>query len=367
MSAGLFRHTKPGSFGGRPTVFRALTVVATIGACTAFLFLAADASQRDLPRNALWEVVHNVCVPGQSLHHDPSPCLQVDLTGGIENGFAILRDPRGGTQFLLIPTTQVSGIESPTVRGPNATNYFASAWEARTHIDDALHLTLPRDDIGLAINSVVSRSQDQLHIHFSCIRADVWETLRKHQENIGNQWAPFKVSLVGHRYIAMWVSGEHLSPHNPFRLLAEGLPYAMRDMGNHTLVVIGLTRTDGTKGFVILVDYVNKERGDLANGEELLDNACHVAVVGKKAHVHELPLHAQEWRWKGRKRREFQINEVSKIYSSPSWLGGNNSQVIDISIDDHGSIFIARPVTETGKAWFSHYVDLNETFQRLQN
>src|ERR1019366_4054780 len=190
----------------------------------------------------IWtSVVHNICVPGQSLHHDPNPCLQVDLTGGIENGFAILRDPRGGTQFLLIPTTRISGIESATVRGPNATNYFASAWEVRTHIDDALHLTLPRDDIGLAINSVVSRSQDQLHIHFSCIRADVWETLHEHEGNIGNQWAPFNVSLVGHRYIAMWVSGEHLSPHNPFRLLAEGLPDATRDMGNRTLVVIGLT------------------------------------------------------------------------------------------------------------------------------
>ena len=185
---------------------------------------------------------------------------------------------------MLIPTTQISGIESPIVRGPKAMNYFASAWEVRTHIDDALHLTLPRDDIGLAINSAVSRSQDQLHIHFSCIRADVWETLHEHERNIGNPWAPFNSSLVGHRYNPMWVSGEHLSPHNPFRLLAEGLPDAMRDMGNRTLVVIGLTRTDGTKGFVILEDQVNEGRNDLANGEELLDNACRVAAVGKKPH-----------------------------------------------------------------------------------
>ena len=185
---------------------------------------------------------------------------------------------------MLIPTTQISGIEDPIVRGPNATTYFDSAWEVRTHIDDALHLTLPRDDIGLAINSAVSRSQDQLHIHFSCIRTDVWKTLHEHEGNIGNHWAPFNVSLVGHRYIAMWVSGEHLSPHNPFRLLAEGLPDATRDMGNRTLVVIGLTRADGTKGFVILADRVNQENDDLANGEELLDNACHVAAVGKKTH-----------------------------------------------------------------------------------
>ena len=186
---------------------------------------------------------------------------------------------------MLIPTTRISGIESPTVRGPNAANYFASAWEVRTHIDDALHRTLPRDDIGLAINSVVSRSQDQLHIHFSCIRPDVWTMLHEYEGNIGNEWAPFKVALLGHPYNAMWVSGEHLRPHNPFRLLAEGLPGAMQDMGNRTLVVIGLTRTDGTKGFVMLADQVNRERGDLANGEELLDKACQVAAVEKKAHI----------------------------------------------------------------------------------
>jgi CDP-diacylglycerol pyrophosphatase len=282
MSPGVSHDTKQGCFGGRLTVFRASAGVAAICTCAAFLLLAADAAQRDLSRNALWEIVNNVCVPGQSQHQDPKPCLQVNLNGGIESGFAILRDPRGGTQFLLIPTTRISGIESPIVRGPNATNYFASAWEVRSYINEALHLTLPRDGIGLAINSAVSRSQDQMHIHFSCIRADVWEALHRNEGRIGNHWAPFNVSFFGHYYVAMWVSGEHLGPHNPFRLLAERLPDATRDMGNRTLVVIGLTRTEGTKGFVILADQVNKESGDVANGEELLDHACHIAALGNK-------------------------------------------------------------------------------------
>src|ERR1019366_6583501 len=121
MSRSLSHFTNHGSFGDRLAVPRVSAVVIAICACATFLLFAADAAQRDLSRNALWEVVHNICVPGQSLHHDPNPCLQVDLTGGIENGFAILRDPRGGTQFLLIPTTRISGIESATVRGPNAT------------------------------------------------------------------------------------------------------------------------------------------------------------------------------------------------------------------------------------------------------
>jgi CDP-diacylglycerol pyrophosphatase len=262
-----------------------LVVMAIISFCAAFHLFAADASQRNLPRNALWELVHNICVPGQSLRGDPYPCLEVDLTGGVKNGFAILRDPRGGTQFLLIPTAPISGIESPEVLDPNGTNYFALAWEVRTHLDDTLHLTIPRDDVGMAINSLVSRSQDQLHIHFSCIRADVWDTLHEHEREIGNQWAPFNYLLVGHDYAAIWVSGEHFKPHNPFRLLAEGLPNAAGNMSNRTLVVVGLTRTDGAEGFVILTDQVNKVRGDLANGEELLDNTCHIAVAARKGNV----------------------------------------------------------------------------------
>jgi len=281
MSPGLSDETKQSSLNAPRTVFRASAIVAAICACAAFLLFIANAAQRDLPRNALWEVVHNVCVPGQSEHRNPKPCLQVDLNGGIEGGFAILRDPRGGSQFLLIPTTQISGIESPIVRGPKAPNYFANAWEARTYINGALHQTIPRDDVGLAINSAVSRSQDQLHIHFSCIRVDVSEALHRNEERIGNQWAPFNVSLFGHYYTAIWVTGEHLSPHNPFRLLAERLPNATRDLGNRTLVVVGLTRKDGTKGFVILTDQVDKKNGDLANGEDLLDRGCRIAAVGK--------------------------------------------------------------------------------------
>jgi CDP-diacylglycerol pyrophosphatase len=169
------------------------------------------------------------------------------------------------------------------VRAPNSTNYFADAWEVRNHIDQALHQTLRRDEVGLAINSVASRSQDQLHIHFSCIRSDVWDTLHTNEAKIGDRWSPFDVPLYGRYYMAVWVQGEHLGTNNPFRLLAERLPDATNNMGDRTLVVIGFTRSNGVKGFVILTDRVNKDAGDLANGEELLDHSCQVAVAAKRS------------------------------------------------------------------------------------
>ena len=180
-----------------------------------------DAAQRDLPRDALWQIVHNVCVPGQSEHHDPQPCLHVDLDGGIESGFAILRDPRGGTQFLLIPTTRISGIESPIVRGPNATNYFASAWEARTEINDALHLKLSRDQIGLAINLWRwGAPRISCTFTFLAIRTDVSEALHRNEGKIEDHWAPFNVPLSGQR--VPWPCGcraNTWSLYNPFTLL----------------------------------------------------------------------------------------------------------------------------------------------------
>lgn len=271
--------TEQGNLSSRSAVSRKLVGFA-IFICAAFLLAEVLFGQIGLPRNALWEVVHNVCVPGQLQIHDPKPCQKVDLNGGIDRGFAVLRDPRGGTQFLLIPTARISGIESPIVRELDAANYFAYAWEVRTNISEALRRDLPRDEIGLAINSGASRSQDQLHIHFSCVREEVFETLHKNERFIGSHWARFKAPLYGQHYMAMWVSGENLSPNNPFRLLAEGLPNATLNMADRTLVVIGFTRSEGTPGFVVLAGELNVPKGDLANGEDLLDNSCEIAARG---------------------------------------------------------------------------------------
>jgi CDP-diacylglycerol pyrophosphatase len=251
-------------------------------AAVAMLLLAA-ASPAHAQRDALWRIVHDGCVPDEEVTHDPKPCVRVDLSDGVERGFAVLKDIRGNTQYLLIPTRRLPGIESPVVLSPDAPNYFADAWEARTYIDSALHGTLPRDDFGLAINSAVSRSQDQLHIHVDCVRPDVQMALHEHEGAIGARWRPFPISLSGKRYFAMWVPGEELGPANPFRLLAAGLPGAREDMGDRTLVVIGLTRADGTVGFVILEDQVDEETHDRASGEDLLDHACRIGKVAPPA------------------------------------------------------------------------------------
>jgi CDP-diacylglycerol pyrophosphatase len=251
---------------------------AAFAACAAFVCLAAAAQEQLTTRDVLWVVVHDKCIPDELQKHDPNPCVRVDLDDGVEKGFVVLKDIWGNTQFLLIPTARIPGIESPAILAPDAPNYFADAWDARTYIDAALGHKLPREDIGLAINSAVGRSQDQLHIHVDCVRPDVQAALQEEAPTIGNHWAPLDVQLSGHHYQAMWVAGERLGANNPFRLLAEGLPGAAQDMGDRTLVVIGSSRANGAAGFIVLEDQVDQENHDKASGEELLDHSCTIAA-----------------------------------------------------------------------------------------
>lgn len=216
--------------------------------------------------DALWHLVRDQCVADEMAHRDPAPCAAVDLDGG----WALLKDLEGPRQYLLIPTAKVAGIESQELIAPDVPNYFAAAWQARSFTEAAAGGALPRDWMSLAVNSAVSRSQDQLHIHIDCLRADVHEQLHRHAADVGPAWAPFPALLAGHTYDAIAVDGDQLAA-NPFRLRADGLADPGIEMGIQTLVVVGAVR-DGRPGFVILADRANGETGDFAGGEQLQDH-----------------------------------------------------------------------------------------------
>jgi len=253
----------------------ALSRTRWIAATAAFLITAfASAVAAHADPNALWNIVHGQCVPDRERHGDPKPCTEVNLKSGTAGGFAVLKDITGATQFLLIPTKRVTGIEDPAVRAPRATNYFAEAWQERRLVEKVLGHGMPGDTLSLAVNSELGRSQNQLHIHIDCVRADVRDALRSARAQIGRRWKPLPVLLAGHRYRAMRVTGWSLVGHNPFKLLARGLPGASADMGYHTLVVVGIRFADGASGFVILDDRADPTHGDNAGGEELQDHAC---------------------------------------------------------------------------------------------
>jgi CDP-diacylglycerol pyrophosphatase len=224
--------------------------------------------------DALWKIISEKCLPNEREYGRPAPCALVDLDQGAENGFVILKDIVGVTQYLLMPTAKITGIEDPAVLAPGAPNYFADAWNERHFTETAAKRDLPRDALSLAVNSTQARSQNQLHIHIDCIRPDVRDAVERNLTAVGGNWAPFPEPLAGHTYSAIRVSGDNLDAANPFMLLADA-PGARDHMGLETLVVIGETFADGAPGFVILNDQVSAH--DSAGGEELQDHSCALA------------------------------------------------------------------------------------------
>lgn len=254
---------------------RSRWIVAASAILIGLLFAVVAAHSAD--PNALWDIVHGQCVPDQLDHGNPKPCAEVDLAHGVDGGYAILKDIRGASQFLLIPTERIGGIESPTLLAPDAVNYFADAWSARSFAEKALGRTMPRDTLSLAINSQFGRTQNQLHIHIDCIAAGVRDVLYSERDRIGNQWKELDQPLAGHRYYAMRVIAETLAGHDPFALLARGIPEAAADMAPYTLVVAGMDFDGDQPGFVILARRADLARGDRGSGEELQDHTCALA------------------------------------------------------------------------------------------
>jgi CDP-diacylglycerol pyrophosphatase len=250
----------------------ALRIAAALALVAAICIAAATV--RAANPNALWEIVHGQCVPEYEQHGDPAPCAEVDLKNGVAHGYAVLKDIVGIAQFLLIPTERISGIESPALLRPGAVNYFASAWQARSFTEKALGRPMPPDTISLAVNSKFGRSQNLLHIHIDCIRADVRETLRGERGQIAGRWALLPEPLAGYRYRAIGVTS--LDGQDPFALLAAGVPGARSDMGRYTLVVTAI-EFGAAPGFVVLAHRADPAFGDRGSGEELQDHACALA------------------------------------------------------------------------------------------
>jgi CDP-diacylglycerol pyrophosphatase len=249
-------------------------VLWVVAICTPLLTACAFVAQgiaRD--PNALWRVVHNVCVPDQQIFASPTPCAEVDLGAG----YAILKDPApfAPTHFLLIPTARITGIEDPVLLSPDAPNYWAQAWQARRYVDQHVGRVLGRDELSLAVNSVYGRTQDQLHIHIDCIKPAVRAALHAHADAIGQNWVPFPVLLAGEPYLAKRVKGSDLAGVDPFRLLA-ALPEARAAMGEESLVVTGETGADGHPGFILLAGRTGPRFGNKW-GEALQDHHCALA------------------------------------------------------------------------------------------
>jgi CDP-diacylglycerol pyrophosphatase len=247
--------------------------------CAAVGFpFAQTATSLEVGRDALWLVVRT-CVANHALTGAAFPCLTVNVSNGEQRGYVILRAPSGRPDLILSPTRKTVGVEDPSLQTLGAPNYFEDAWNARSFLSNGSNGPLAHDDVALAVNSRLSRSQDQLHIHIGCVSPDVKQALQALAPELpGDRWVRigsslnhvktlFATGLWGHR-----VDKETLAGVNPFRLAAEVRSNDTETSSQLTIVVAGVQLAKGRGGFVLLASYDNAAHSFSA--ETFLDPSC---------------------------------------------------------------------------------------------
>lgn len=210
-------------------------------------------------RDALWQIVHDQCLAQYRDHSLYAPCSLVDTAGR----FVVFKESLGPYQYLLIPSDPVSGIEDPQLLAENAPNYLHQAWGARGFLVEILQRRVRETDIVLAINPRAARTQDQLHIHISCLKPAIREQLDA--VALGTAWAP----AFG-PYWARTLSLAQLEQGNPFRLVEQWVKTQRSEMASASVAL--LSRRPGE--VVVLAAVGSADRPIAA--EALQDHLCSV-------------------------------------------------------------------------------------------
>ena len=232
----------------------------------AALLLPAVQAQAAHP-NALWRVVHDLCVPDRTLIGLATPCIAVDLKAG----YAIVPDPREQYDLLVVPTAHVTGIEDPHLLVAGSPNYWQFAWSARLRLAHRIGADIPREDVGMAVNAVAGRTQNQLHIHLSGIRPDVAAALQASASSLSERWSTVPIAHGAWR--VRLVADQNLTDDDPFKLIAADFE-AAGDLALETLVVVGAALPDNQGSFYLLHRATDVEAGSYGAGERLLDEKC---------------------------------------------------------------------------------------------
>lgn len=251
-----------------------------IRAATLLLWLAGASGAACADSNALWHLIDTLCVPHAAAAEPPPPCARTVLQPDREHGWMVLKDRNGRLQYLAMPTAPIAGIESPLLTRADTTNYFARAWASRDLLDKRNGAPLPRQAVSLTVNSRPRRSQNQLHIHISCVQPELRARLLAAQSEIGRQWSELRGGWVGHRW---WIRRIDVGPDDtldgvdPFRDVRAGVPDAASDMGLETIGVVALRFADGRDGFVLMASRFDAEDGSSGSAEgDLQDHSCRV-------------------------------------------------------------------------------------------
>jgi CDP-diacylglycerol pyrophosphatase len=181
--------------------------------------------------------------------------------------YIILKDnaPQKQQGYLLIPVEPITGVEDEKIFSAPYIDLWSSAW-----LWSEKYPGRPPAATGLALNSALARTQNQLHIHISCILPDVTKALWKkkispdpnHATSI--QLGPNRTT---YRAVAVPTLDGANSPFTIARTIAQSTKTEMREQG------IAVVRGKKSNGFYVLDTTENR-----GGAEELLNQTCASAV-----------------------------------------------------------------------------------------
>lgn len=172
-------------------------------------------------------------------------------------------DPKKSKAYLIMPTAKVTGMEDPQIFQPSLSALWKDGWEIAEK-----YIARPAAGMGLAINSRDARTQNQLHIHISCVRADVARVLADAQDLAFYPGKARAMRLPPDDKLYQVVKVRKLDGvDNPFEIGATSR--VPETMGNRGTAVVGAANADE---YYVLNTY----RGDGSDGssEELLAQTC---------------------------------------------------------------------------------------------
>lgn len=223
--------------------------------------------------DALWKIVSQQCVPNQQQNNAPTPCRQVD----IRNGYAVLKDREGPLQYLLLPTEKISGIESADLLNPSTPNFFAEAWRSRHYMEETRGLPIDDGAVAISVNSQRGRTQNQLHIHISCLRPDIRQRLDSLDGSLTSRWQ--SAQLGEHTYQIRILTRDELKRTSPFIRIASELPGAREEMGKYGIAIAAMP--NGRRALMVIKrNLLMLNRG---SAEELQDHSCKILRLKRAA------------------------------------------------------------------------------------
>jgi CDP-diacylglycerol pyrophosphatase len=225
-------------------------------------------------RSALW-IVELTCLFDHKTTGLPFPCLEVDERSGSGRGVAILRAPFERSHIVVMPIVRVTGVEDPSLVEADSPNYFKAAWEARHFVQSELKHSPAGFELGMAVNSKVTRSQDQLHIHVDCVKRRIRLKLAEQLPLYPlNRWQRSGLVFEGLSYWVMRMDDESFEKKNVFRLVQQ-VPGFEANMFLTNLAFVSVANQNGGQTMVLLVAQ-SDPRPDIlqSTSEDLLDHAC---------------------------------------------------------------------------------------------